>query len=268
MSNKKELVIELIHPPHPQSIEDRLDAPLGLLYIASNLEKEGYLVRINDLSGVDEKDWKIGEADIYGTTIYAPTVNISEKIAKECKRINPYSVVVAGGAHPTAVPDKIGKSFDVVGIGEGEEIMLDIAREYPNNKRFYKKDLERNLDKYPHPAYHLVDPFSYKRKFEGEQAITLLTSRGCPYRCAFCGLAEQHKTMKYRSPENILEEIKFIQKKYGINKFNFQDDTFTVNKKRLYKMLDLFKPLNIGFRAHGRSGLDTLEDYILLKEAG
>lgn len=268
MSNKKELVIELIHPPHPQSIEDGLDAPLGLLYIASNLEKEGYLVRINDLSGVDEKDWKIGEADIYGTTIYAPTVNISEKIAKECKRINPYSVVVAGGAHPTAVPDKIGKSFDVVGIGEGEEIMLDIAREYPNNKRFYKKDLERNLDKYPHPAYHLVDPFSYKRKFEGEQAITLLTSRGCPYRCAFCGLAEQHKTMKYRSPENILEEIKFIQKKYGINKFNFQDDTFTVNKKRLYKMLDLFKPLNIGFRAHGRSGLDTLEDYILLKEAG
>jgi anaerobic magnesium-protoporphyrin IX monomethyl ester cyclase len=268
MIHKKNLTIELIHPPHPQSIEDRLDAPLGLLYIASNLEKKGYRVRINDLSGIAEKDWRIGKADIYGTTIYAPTVDISERIARICKEINPLSKVVAGGAHPTAVPKQMSSIFDIIGIGEGEEIMLKIARDYPHNKRFYKKDLERNLDIYPHPAYHLIDPFSYKRTFEKEQAITILTSRGCPYRCAFCGLPEQHRIIKYRSPGNVVEEIKFIQKKYGINKFNFQDDTFTVNKKRLQKMLDLFKPLKIGFRAHGRSGLDTPEDYKKLKEAG
>jgi radical SAM superfamily enzyme YgiQ (UPF0313 family) len=268
MSNKKNLSIELIHPPHPQSIEDRLDAPLGLLYIASNLEKYGYSVRINDLSGVPEKDWKVGIADIYGTTIYAPTVHLSERLAVMCHEKNPNAKVVAGGAHPTAVPEQMSPVFDIIGIGEGEEIHVEIARDYPNNKKFYKKDLERNLDIYPHPAYHLIDPFTYKRKFEGEQAITILTSRGCPYRCAFCGLAEQHKIMKYRSPENVVEEIKFIQEKYGINKFNFQDDTFTVNKKRLHKMLELFKPLNIGFRAHGRSGLDTPEDYKKLKEAG
>ncbi len=262
------LKIELIHPPHPQSTEDRLDAPLGLLYLAANLEKNGYSVKINDLSGMPEKDWKIGKADIYGTTIYAPTLNISERIAKICKTINPYSKVVAGGAHPTAVPKQISNAFDVVGIGEGEEIIIDIAKDYPNNKRFYKKSLERNLDIYPNPAYHLVDLFSYKRKFEGEQAITILTSRGCPYSCAFCGLPEQHKKMKYRTPKNVTEEIKSIQEKYGINKFNFQDDTFTVNKSRLHKMLGLFEPLGIGFRAHGRSGLDTLEDYVKLKEAG
>jgi anaerobic magnesium-protoporphyrin IX monomethyl ester cyclase len=268
MADKKNLNIELIHPPHPQSIEDRLDAPLGLLYIASNLEKEGYSVKVNDLSGIAEKDWKIGKADIYGTTIYAPTVNLSEKIARICKETNPYSKIVAGGAHPTAVPTQMSNLFDIICIGEGEEAFIDIAKDYPNNKRFYKKDLERNLDIYPHPAYHLIDPFSYKRKFEGEQAITILTSRGCPYRCAFCGLAEQHKTMKYRSPENVVEEIKFIQNRYNINKFNFQDDTFTVNKRRLHKMLDMFKPLKIGFRAHGRSGLDTPVDYQKLKEAG
>lgn len=262
------LEIELIHPPHPQSTEDRLDAPLGLLYLAANLEKNGYSVRINDLSGIPEKDWKIGKADIYGTTIYAPTVSISERIAKICKTINPYSKIVAGGAHPTAIPKQMSNDFDIIGIGDGEEIILDIANDYPNNKRFYKKDLERNLDIYPNPAYHLVDLFSYKRKFEGKQAITILTSRGCPYSCAFCGLPEQHKKMKYRTPENVTEEIKSIQKKYGINKFNFQDDTFTVNKSRLYKMLKLFEPLEIGFRAHGRSGLDTLEDYVKLKEAG
>jgi len=264
----KNLEIELIHPPHPQSTDDRLDAPLGLLYIAANLEKNGYSVRVNDLSGIDEKDWKIGKADIYGTTVYAPTVNISEKIAGICKTINPYSKVIAGGAHPTAIPEQISYSFDIVNIGEGEETMLKIIKDYPNNERYYKNDLESNLDIYPHPAYHLVDPFSYKRKFNGEQAITILTSRGCPFRCSFCGLPEQNKKMKYRTPENIVEEIKFIQEKYRINKFNFQDDTFTVKKSRLHKMLKLFEPLGIGFRAHGRSGLDTPEDYLRLAKAG
>jgi len=264
----KRLEIELIHPPHPKSTEDRLDAPLGLLYIASSLEAAGHNVRINDLSGMPEKDWKIGHADIYGTTIYAPTVNISEKIAKVCHSTNPYSRVVAGGAHPTAIPKEMSTIFDIIGIGEGEKIMEDIANDYPNNKRYYEKDLEKDLDIYPHPAYHLIDPFSYKRTFGGEQAITILTSRGCPYRCSFCGLAEQHKTMKYRSPENVVEEIKFIQEKYGINKFNFQDDTFTVKKSRLHKMLGLFDPLGIGFRFHGRSGLDTPGDYKRAKKAG
>ena len=128
--------------------------------------------------------------------------------------------------------------------------------------------MERNLDIYPNPSYHLIDPFSYKRKFNGEQAITILTSRGCPFRCSFCGLPEQHKIMRYRTPENVTEEIKSIQKKYGINKFNFQDDTFTVKKSRLHNMLELFEPLEIGFRAHGRSGLDKPEDYIRLGKAG
>ena len=96
----------------------------------------------------------------------------------------------------------------------------------------------------------------------------MLTSRGCPYRCSFCGLAEHHKITKKRSPERVAEEIRMIQEKYGINKFNFQDDTFTVDKKRLEKMLNLFKPLNIGFRAHGRAGLDKKEDYFKLKDSG
>ena len=268
MGLEKKLIVELIHPPHFESSEDRLDAPLGLLYIASNLEKEGYNVRVNDLSGCKPPEWRIGKADIYGITLYAPTIAVSEQIAKICKKTNHKSKNVVGGAHPTAMPDQMSEVIDIVCIGEGEEAFLEIAKDYPNNKRFYQKVLDKNLDNYPNPAYPLVDLFSYKRNFGGAQAITILTSRGCPYRCSFCGLADHHKIMKRRSPENVAQEIQEIQAKYGINKFNFQDDTFTVNKKRLHKMLDLFGPLNIGFRAHGRSGLDTPEDYIKLKKAG
>jgi len=268
MGTGKSLEIELIHPPHRESTEDRLDAPLGLLYIASNLEKHGYRVAVNDLSGKSEDEWEIGKADVYGITTYAPTVGVSEKIAEACRGVNQESKIVTGGAHPTALPHDMSQAFDIVCIGEGEDAFLDIMNDFPNNGRFYRKELSSHLDGYPNPAYHLIDPSSYKRTFDGKQAITILTSRGCPYRCSFCGLAEHHKTVKRRSPENVVDEIREIQEKYGINKFNFQDDTFTVNKPRLHDMLQRFKPLDIGFRAHGRSGLDTPKDYELLKDAG
>lgn len=265
---KSLLTIELLHPPHPESIEDRLDAPLGLLYIAANLRKHGHEVRINDLSGIPQDEWKIGMADIYGTTMYAPTMAVSEQIAHMCKERNPAAKVVAGGAHPTAIPEEISSDFDIIGVGEGEEIMVDIARDYPDNKRVYRKPLEHDLDKYPNPAYDLIDPFSYKRTLGGEMALTILTSRGCPYRCSFCGLADHHKTVKKRSPEKVAEEIRFLKERYGIAKFIFQDDTFTINKKRLEEMLDLIRPLEIGFKAHGRSGNDSAEDYRRLRDAG
>lgn len=266
---EEKLRIELIHPPHPQASEDRLDAPLGLLYIASNLEKNGYLVRVNDLSGISPEKWNIGLADFYGVTTYAPTMEISEKIAQRCRSINPLSKIATGGAHPTAVPEEMDKIFDVIVIGEGEEAFLEAVRDYPHNRRYYKRPLEKNLDIYPNPSYHLIDPFSYKRTFNGDEpSLTILTSRGCPYRCSFCGLADHHKIVKQRSPEMVAEEISMLKERYKISKFNFQDDTFTVNKKRLEKMLGLFKPLKIGFRAHGRAGLDRKEDYALLKDAG
>ncbi|MCK5624621.1 B12-binding domain-containing radical SAM protein [Candidatus Pacearchaeota archaeon] len=264
----KNLSIELIHPPHPEGLEDKLDAPLGLLYIASTLEKEGYSVKVNDLSGISQEDWQIGSANVYGITTYVPSIKISENIAKICKEKNPSAKIVVGGAHPTEAPREMSSLFDIIVIGEGELAFLDILKDFPNNKRYYQKALEKKLDLYPNPAYHLIDPFSYKRTIGGETSLTLLTSRGCPYSCSFCGLDKSHQTVKKRSPESVAEEIKGLKEKYGIKKYNFQDDIFTIDRKRLYAMLDLFKPLDIGFRAFGRAGINNQEDFFRLKEAG
>jgi anaerobic magnesium-protoporphyrin IX monomethyl ester cyclase len=258
--------IELIHPPHPMASEDRLDAPLGLLYVAANLEAHGHNVVVNDLSGMSE--WNIGFADLYGITSYAPTMHISEKIARLCRSKNSKSIIVTGGAHPTAVPETISDAFDSVVIGEGEDAILKIIDDYPTPKRFYRCPLNSNLDEYPDAAYHLIDPSSYKRTFGGELSLTILTSRGCPYRCAFCGLDQSHRTVKYRSPRRVVDEIIRIKNRHGITKFNFQDDAFTINKKRLRELLGLLKPLNIGFRVHGRVGCDSRDDYFALKDAG
>jgi len=96
----------------------------------------------------------------------------------------------------------------------------------------------------------------------------MLTSRGCPFGCAFCSIGNQYKTVKYWSPEAVVEEIKQIISTYGIKSFNFQDDTFLIDKGRTHRLLSLLEPLGINFRCHGRIGLDTKEDYVRLKQAG
>jgi anaerobic magnesium-protoporphyrin IX monomethyl ester cyclase len=264
----KNLQVELIHPPHPEGLEDKLDAPLGLLYIASTLEEAGYDVRVNDLSGISQKDWQIGSADVYGITTYVPSIKVSEEIARACRETNKDSKIVVGGAHPTGAPKEMSSLFDIVVMGEGELAFLDILKDFPNNKRFYQRALERDLDQYPNAAYHLIDPFSYKRTIDGEHSLTILTSRGCPYRCNFCGLDKSHQTVKKRSPQVVAAEIKDLKERYGITKYNFQDDIFTIDRKRLYEMLELIKPLDIGFRAFGRAGINNQEDYHRLKDAG
>jgi len=267
--------IELIHPPHPAACEDRLDAPLGLLYIASSLKNAGHEVEVNDLAGVKQEEWKVGEADIYGITSYIPTMEISTELARMAKKKNPQAKIVGGGANFTDLVrarefQYIPKEFDGIVVGAGELAILDLIADIPLRgvQRCYSHPLDKNLDKLPNPDYDMVDVSSYRRLIGEKRAISMLTSRGCPFQCAFCTVRKQFKEVVYRSPEAVVEEMEHIIQTYEIKSFNFQDDTFTVNKRRMRTLLNLIKPLNVSFRCHGRVGLDTREDYELLREAG
>jgi len=268
------MIIQLIHPPHPDAIDDRLDVPLGLLYLASTLKKAEHAVSILDLSGNDNpRDWRIGQADLYGITSYVSTMAISRKIAQLCKKRNPRAKIIGGGANFTSLVKSnlyqfIPDEFDSVVIGAGEVAILDLIKDMPKLKYVYEHPLNKNLNKYPNPDYSMVDLTSYSRTINGGKSLSMLTSRGCPYRCSFCSISLSYKTVIYRSPEAVVDEIKGIISKYGIRSFNFQDDTFMVNKKRVYKLLKLLEPLDINFRCHGRAGLDTRDDYLRLRDAG
>ena len=270
--------IQLIHPPHPMAIDDKLDVPLGLLYVAASLHENGHEVCVTDLCGLKTKEeWKkkIIEADIYGITSYVCTMDLSVEMARMCKTKNPDSKIVGGGANLTGLFEsgEYGRSFipdeyDAVVVGAGELAILDVIKDFPNLNRYYERSLERNLDFYPNPNYEMVNIKSYHRMITERRSISILSSRGCPFRCAFCGLPKQCRTVRYRSPKAIANEIKEIIEKYDIRAFNFQDDTFMVDKKRVYELLELIGPLNIRFRILGRVGLDSREDYRRLKDAG
>lgn len=258
--------IVLIHPPHLNSTDDRLDPPLGLLYIATHLKKHNFDVEIADLSG--KEIWNIPYADYYGITVYISSVQTTKQIIKKCKKINPKCKTIVGGAYPTACPLNF-PYVDHVVIGYGEISLIDIITGKENEHIVFGKEPD---DQFVFPAYDLIEPKSYHRKIGGETSLPYLTSRGCSYHCSFCGLEQIHKMLGYSVKMSnsgiVASQLKKIKDEFGINSINFQDDIFTLNSKRLFKILDAIKLLNIKFRCMGRAGYDTEETYKKLADAG
>jgi radical SAM superfamily enzyme YgiQ (UPF0313 family) len=281
------MIIQLIHPPHPSATDDKLDAPLGLLYIAATLKVRGYDVRVVDLSGTgrDKEKWRklIHAADLNGLTDYVCTMDISREVADVCREMNPQTKVIVGGANVTGFYEQYNSAwiskklkdlgyfpvgFDAVVIGDGEEAILEVIKDFPDLAQFYEFPLDRDLDVYPNPDYEMIDVHSYHRKIDDKESISILTSRGCPFRCAFCGLPKQKRTVRYRTPRAVFNEVRFIKDVYGIEAFNFQDDTFIVNKERVRNLCKLIEPLGVTWRCLGRAGLDTKDDYKRMRDSG
>jgi len=263
----------LINPPQLNSLDDRIDPPLGLMYIAANLEKNNIPVSICDLAGRKEENWPnlIDDADVYGLTIFSSSLNISRKIARFIKDKNNLATIVAGGPHPTSLPQETINypEFDYVIVGEGEEKIMDIVKDGTiSPKQIIYAPQIKNIDALPLPARHLLDMQSYSREVEGRRATSILSARGCPFNCAFCCKDVHGRKVRYRSEESILSEIDLIKKEYGIDAFLIYDDIFTLNRPRLKRLIDAFKKRHITFRCNGHTGINTYDDYVGLRDAG
>ncbi len=107
---------------------------------------------------------------------------------------------------------------------------------------FTKKALEvNNLDELAFPAYDLLPPppWPYKSSLFDKDFTLVLSSRGCPNQCTFC--AYRNMKWRYRSPENVVEELKMLQDQYGIRNFVYFDDTISINKERCMRICALMK---------------------------
>lgn len=103
------------------------------------------------------------------------------------------------------------------------------------------RPLIENLDNIPFPA---KDTFDFDDYVQDERDINrfsnILSSRGCPGRCTFCSKKVFGERYRYRSPEDIIAEIKALNKKYGLKHFSFLDDAMTINLQRIDSLCDLF----------------------------
>lgn len=214
--------IVLIHTPVSELKDDRLDPPMGLLYIGTAL-KRWYDVSIIDLSGIGINDYCIPPADYYGFSTYTANYDETLRIKETIQSRYPEGITIAGGPHASALPQEVIKDFDYVVVGEGEVIVLDILADKYEKGSIIKEEYQLNLDTIDYVDYSLVDINSYHRLIQGERALPIFSSRGCPYRCAFCNSFNgYHK----RSPEHFVGEIESILGNYGNIRFRIKDDLF------------------------------------------
>lgn len=254
--------IALINPPSPFLLDDKVFPPLGILYISAYLKKYGYNPEIIDLAG--KKEIPDITTDIIGITATTPQYPSALNILKELKKRELNALYVIGGPHATCSP-KTANDFDISVIGEGENAMLQIAMQYPKTFPRFFKEPPPNLYMLPFPDRKSIDIHSYKYFIDDEPATTMITSRGCPYNCAFC--SSIYDRVRIYSADYVINEIKEIQK-LSYNAIMFFDDIFILNKKRLFKICEYLKKKEIIWRCFVRADLVTHEMMRIMAKSG
>ncbi len=199
-----------------------------------------------------------------------------------------------GGPHFNANPEEIFDHFDVdfVVRGEGEKTFLELVQSldepshYKNIKSLVFRDtdgvvvkneyreLNHELDDLPFPDYDDLyegTPFCGHPYSKTGRMMMVMTSRGCPFRCAFCDTPNIHGIkVRTRSVDNVLDEMKILNRKYGITEFSFKDSNFHMNKKwvREYAEKITRDDFKISFFANYRFEVINDEYMEPLKQAG
>ena len=181
----------------------------------------------------------------------------SRDVIKSIKKAKPNLSIIAGGEHVSALPEYVLNDcpeLDLVGLGEGDEMITDIAESYRNKTKF--EDINgigfmsngkfvrtparrriRKVDEIPWPAWDLVPLKNYFKiksshgPYRGK-TMPIIASRGCPYDCTFCSNNEMYGRNYFtRDPKCVVDEIVSYIDKYDIKCIDFFDLTMIINKK-------------------------------------
>ncbi|PIS42622.1 MAG: hypothetical protein COT24_02380 [Candidatus Kerfeldbacteria bacterium CG08_land_8_20_14_0_20_40_16] len=254
----------LLHPKLRRYIQPKLP-PLGILSVASFLEKIGHKVRVVDLNVYPEEfnDNLLEKIDIVGVTATTPLIKEAWHLLNIIKKKN--LPVIFGGPHSSALPEEsLKKGVDLVVRGEGEQTMAEILAKWPKKGAIlgvsYLKDgkaihapprpLIKDIDTLPFPAFHLLENLEEYTTpqpviTEPMRTLTMVTSRGCPYGCNYCYKGVFGKTWRAHSPEYVVNLWEYIYKKFNVKMVGVQDDTFNLDYQRVEKICQLLKTRNI-----------------------
>ncbi len=261
--------VALIQPDSPY-LSCPLSFPnLGLIYISSYLKKNDISVDFYDLTGGRKLPSNL-EAEIFGFSCQITQFKYVTELMKTLKEKNSDSLFVIGGPFPTHSPEEcLNAGFDIVVKGEGEIPMLNIVKNYPYvTKGKYSSNEFLNPNEI-FPDWETINPLRYRYQLEGKRCINILTKRGnCPYHCTFCAKQEIKDSLRFRSAENVLEEVRFLKEKFGFGSLAIYDDEVLLNKKQDKKIFEGLAKLVMPYRCMTRANLATRDDLKLLKDTG
>jgi len=277
--------------------------PINIASLAAFLLSNGIDTRIVDfevepLSGDDfaarVSDY---EPDLVGFTCLSATVVAASRLARVVKSCCPDALVVAGGPHISAMPQRSlqeFEAFDVAVFGEGEKTLLELCQRASEGSRPVLKGVRgvayrdgsqitieqprpliRDLDALPFPARHLLNLELYRAgptpgvADTSSRSTVLFTSRGCTEDCSFCASKITFsRRLRFRSAEHVLAEVKQCIEKFHFDHYTIDDDTFTLNRKRLAKLLEGFAQLGISWDCDTRVNAVDRDMLANMKAAG
>lgn len=251
----------LVFPPFPAYLPSdpwgrhlsTLAPPMGLLYLAGQLERAGHTVRVLDGAFMNARGVSLREAirstqpRLVGISALTPNATNAPKVAAFVRECHPGVPIIVGGPHASFCYEEMLKTgvFDCVVLFEGEETIMELVRYYfsgagtladvsgiafREGKRVVttgRRPFIRDLDSLAFPSRHLVNIREYIH------AGILLSSRGCPFECIFCAAAPlSGRWFRPRSVENVLAEVEECVERFSLRSLFFADDCFTVMHRR------------------------------------
>lgn len=304
MAETKKILI--INPPI-RLTEKPTVFPSGLGYIAAYLLREGYDVKVLDINGyrynketvenILRKHITDGKIEIIGIGCLITCYDYVKWLVQAIRKIKPETKVIIGGGLGSSIPKMCIEKLkaDIVVVGEGELITANLLKAIEKKQDLAKvrgiyfrgdnqiiktppEERIKNLDELPFPTWDLFpmqiyinNPFPLEAimDLKNKKSMNVIAGRGCPYQCTFCyETFEHHVTM--RSVVNVVEEVKIMQKKYGVELIYFVDDLFAMNKKWIMEFCDLLikERIKLIWLCTARVNLVDEEMVEKMKEAG
>jgi radical SAM superfamily enzyme YgiQ (UPF0313 family) len=287
------LNLNMLYLKYPDKTDREQHIPLGPLYLTRSIENAGFTVDFRDyqLNTYDDPfsldnciDFLQDSSPIIGISVMANLLPFAVLLSIELKHQYPGKTIILGGVGAKSVEMEILKRFpeiDIIAYGEGDvagPVLVDHLVHhkplsdcpniyYRENGVVVKNKLCRritDLDTIPFPAYEKVDLGLYN-------GIGMITSRGCPFQCTFCSVAPVWNYEPYlRSPENIIEEIKYLSARGNFDLFMFQDEYFLASPERAkdFSRKLIASGINVRWKAFGRINLIDKEAMELMVRSG
>ncbi len=278
-------------------VNERYDPIVNSLeYIKFFLIDSGYQVQIINCAEYDRdlnevvSILKGDEKPIIGVTAYTRERFNAYELIKKIRREIPDSLIVVGGRHFSSLAEETLcelPEVDIVVRGEGEITFKEVCDSvynntglegvagisYKNGSKVYhnpERPVEPDLDKFRSFDVNNVRKYtslSHPRSDSKNFYFPIFATRGCPSKCVFCSLKADR--VRFRSIENIIEEIEAKIKATGIRNVSFSDSSLTLNKKYITKLCEKIMERNLNIRWKCYSRADINFDILrIMKNAG
>ena len=262
--------------------------PVGVGSLVAVLRAAGIAAKAANFSGISpagiSKILSTERPALLGISVMTHNRHDSVRLAQLAKELDPDCFVVFGGPHATHRHREILAAFpavDAVVLGEGEETLRELAQIRAGNRQAalsairglaFRKGEGIFLTP-PRPSLPDLDhlPPAFTGFEDGinidlrQQLEFLITSRGCPAACAFCNSPLfWGKALRFRSPRNMVDEIRAIRNRYGLIYFSIRDDTFTTDRKRVIEFCRLLLEERLFILWNCQSRVSAVDDEMLL----